>query len=529
MTAAIYIRLSLEDDDLIDGKSESESITNQRGLLMDYIRASPELCQSTVLEFSDDGYSGKNFDRPGVQKLLAATRSGKIDCILVKDLSRFGRDYITVGNYITKVFPFLGVRFIAVNDHFDSTRKGDLDSLDTSFQALIYDLYSRDLSQKVRTAKARLAAQGVYINPVAPYGYRKSPDDRHLLVPDPNTAGTVRRIFQMAADGIAVEKIAWTLNSEGIPPPSKVKKGTSSEHANWSNEYWSKNNVYYIVRDRQYIGSNVFGKRTRRQIGVRRTLTARLEDWIVVDDCHEPLVSKRLFQKAQEQLGGGYKQICQRRIDNPLSRKVYCGVCHYAIVRRGSKNKYYRCCRPRTVPGLACCQVKIFEKDLMAMVVEAIRVQARFAIELKHIADHFRAEQENTARSLQQELRQIHEQLAQAAEQAQKLYEEFIAGTISRDTYAERKAGILDQRDALRRSEAETKSKLLEISTPSPDFVAKYQGYAELDKLTTEIAADLLDRITIWQDGRVEISLNYLDDIASTLGQGHGASAQNEI
>ena len=147
-TVAIYVRLSLEDDDLFHGKMESESITNQRDLLTAYIRNSPDLAHAGIKEFCDDGYSGKNFDRPGVKALLEAARNGEIQCIVVKDLSRFGRDYITVGNYVSRVFPFLGIRFIAVNDHFDSSRKGDIDSIDTSFKALIYDLYSRDLSGK---------------------------------------------------------------------------------------------------------------------------------------------------------------------------------------------------------------------------------------------------------------------------------------------------------------------------------------------------------------------------------------------
>ena len=136
---------------------------------------SGRLHMNSFMEFCDDGYSGKNFNRPGVKRLIEAARNGSVQCIIVKDLSRFGRDYITVGNYISRVFPFLGVRFISVNDKFDSQRKGDLDSLDTSFRTLIYDLYSRDLSRKVRSAKKNLAERGVYINPVAPYGYVKDP------------------------------------------------------------------------------------------------------------------------------------------------------------------------------------------------------------------------------------------------------------------------------------------------------------------------------------------------------------------
>ena len=151
-----YVRLSLEDGDLASDKLKSESITNQRNMLTDYIRNVPDLCGAEIIEFCDDGYSGKNFDRPGVKRLLEAAQNGGIQCVVVKDISRFGRDYITVGNYITRVFPFLNVRFIAINDHFDSIRQGDIDSLDTSFKTLICDMYSRDLSQKVRSAKKHL-------------------------------------------------------------------------------------------------------------------------------------------------------------------------------------------------------------------------------------------------------------------------------------------------------------------------------------------------------------------------------------
>ena len=306
-TVAIYVRLSLEDDDLFHGKTESESITNQRDLLTAYIRNSPDLAHARIKEFCDDGYSGKNFDRPGVKALLEAARNGEIQCIVVKDLSRFGRDYITVGNYVSRVFPFLGIRFIAVNDHFDSSRQGDIDSIDTSFKALIYDLYSRDLSRKVRSAKKILAEKGVYINPVAPYGYQRSPDDKHLLVPDPATADVVRRIFSLIADGYTTEMVARLLNMEGVTTPSMTKAGTPSGHKNWHDNHWRPQAVYAIVRDRQYIGSTVFGKRVRQQIGVRKQTTAPLGDWIVVDDRHEALVSKELFQRAQESLGGTHK------------------------------------------------------------------------------------------------------------------------------------------------------------------------------------------------------------------------------
>lgn len=183
MRTAIYLRISSEDADLRTGeKDESESISNQRSLLREYVSSHADLSDSEILEFCDDGWSGTNFERPAVKELLEQVRRGQINCILVKDLSRFGRDYLTVGDYISRVFPFLGVRFISVNDGFDSSNPLDIDSLDTSFRTLIYDLYSRDLSCKVKSAKKARAERGAFLSPYAPYGYIKDPEDKTICL-----------------------------------------------------------------------------------------------------------------------------------------------------------------------------------------------------------------------------------------------------------------------------------------------------------------------------------------------------------
>lgn len=518
MTTAIYLRLSLEDDDLVDGKQESESISNQRNLLLDYIRDSPELCRSEVLEFSDDGYSGKNFDRPGVQRLLEAAKQGMLQCILVKDLSRFGRDYMIVGNYISRVFPFLGVRFIAVNDHFDSSRKGDIDSLDTAFKTMIYDFYSRDISQKVRSAKKRLAERGVYINPVAPYGYRKAPEDRHILLADPETAPVVRRIFEMIASGTSSEETARILNVEGVPTPSQAKAGTSSGHANWHAKYWRPQMVDWIIRDRQYIGSTVFGRHVRNQIGVRRQTKALQRDWIVVDDRHEPLVTKELFQRAQEQLGGAFRQKGPyEKWDTPLRKKVYCGECGYAIVRRGGKSPYYCCMTPRRVPDLSCYQEKITEDEIIGAVIEAIRIQAQCALNLKDVLEQQRKKQTESLGALREALQKTRTRQEQIAHQSEQLYEDFFDGTISREAYARQKAVLLKCQKAAEEEEAELKLRLDAYNESQSSFVEKYQDHARLTELTPELAADLLDRVTVWPDGKLEITLNYIDQISSLV------------
>ena len=279
---AKYIRLSAEDVDLgKDGKIESNSVTNQRNLLDAVISRTPELADSHVVEFCDDGWSGKNFERPGFQAMIAQVRAGKIQCIVVKDLSRFGRDYLTVGNYISSVFPFLGVRFIAVNDGFDSIRPADIDSLETSFKALIYDLYSRDLSRKVRSAKRFRAQQGDFLSPFAPYGYVKDPADRSRLVIDPEAAETVRRIFRMTADGQRKEQLARQLNAEGVPTPMLYKRAAGCTRTKWNNlfdeNFWTGGLIYGILRDERYVGRVVYGKHTRDRIGRSEEHTSELQ------------------------------------------------------------------------------------------------------------------------------------------------------------------------------------------------------------------------------------------------------------
>jgi DNA invertase Pin-like site-specific DNA recombinase len=217
MRVVMYLRISSEDTDKREtGKAESNSIAHQRWLLADFVRNHPDLCDAELDELCDDGWSGKNFERPGMIELMEQVKRGTVQCIVVKDFSRFGRDYLTVGNYISRVFPFMGVRFISVNDSFDSSRPGDIDSLDTSFKTLIYDLYSRELSQKVKAARKHRAEQGLFLSPFAPYGYAKDENDKNHLVIDEPAAEVVRRIFQMALDGCPNTQIAAALNREGV-------------------------------------------------------------------------------------------------------------------------------------------------------------------------------------------------------------------------------------------------------------------------------------------------------------------------
>ena len=283
MKTAMYLRISSEDEDLRTGeKNESESISNQRSLLRDYVCSHADLSGSEILEFCDDGWSGTNFERPAVKELLEQVKRGQVNCIVVKDLSRFGRDYLTVGDYISRVFPFLGVRFISVNDGFDSSNPLDIDSLDTSFRTLIYDLYSRDLSCKVKSAKKARAERGAFLSPYAPYGYIKDPEDKNHLLVDEEAAVVIRRIFQRAADGLKAWEIAAELNGDGICSPKTYKVNAGYTRTPWRSiqeeNFWTVGLITKILRYERYIGKVVYRKRIRDIVESPHTVKISRDD-----------------------------------------------------------------------------------------------------------------------------------------------------------------------------------------------------------------------------------------------------------
>jgi DNA invertase Pin-like site-specific DNA recombinase len=219
-----YIRLSQADRDLMkkENKSESESVSHQKALIQNYISCDAELCGCAQYEFYDDGYSGTNFERPSFERLLEKIKKGEINCVIVKDFSRFGRDYIELGDYLERIFPFLGVRFISINDHYDSQDyKGTTGGLDVVMKNIVYDYYSKDLSVKVKTAKYQKMKQGKYLGGHVPYGLMKDPDDKHKLIIDPEAAAVVREIFDMAIAKMRLIDMARILNERGVESPGQ--------------------------------------------------------------------------------------------------------------------------------------------------------------------------------------------------------------------------------------------------------------------------------------------------------------------
>lgn len=351
---AAYLRLSKYDVSAKEGKMESNSIRSQRDMIRSYIRGHDDL---EIYDFYvDDGFSGTNFNRPGLQNLLEDAKNGKFDGIIVKDFSRFGRDYIELGSYLEQIFPFMGIRFISVNDHYDSAdRQGYNSDLDVNFKNLLYDLYSKDLSQKVKTALLARKESGQYVSGNAPFGYEKSPDDRHMLVVAKEEAEIVRKIFDCRLRGLTSSQIAKQLNSGNIPTPVefKIRKGKTARKPKGDKFYWSSSVICSILRNPVYVGDIEYGKTEREQVGGRNVLNAR-EDWKMIRDHHAPIIRREDFNEVQKSMGKGGKRRKTKK-NHPLIGKAVCGCCkHNLRLRKECLNPYFSCYN-RYVNGLAAC------------------------------------------------------------------------------------------------------------------------------------------------------------------------------
>lgn len=335
---AIYMRLSKEDNKC---KEESNSITMQRVLLQKY--TAENFTGYELYEFCDDGYTGTNLERPGMQKMLEMARDRKIDCVIVKDFSRFARDYIELGCYLEQIFPFLGIRFVSVNDHYDSGSGQDsIADLDINFRNLLYDLYSKDLSGKVRSSLAIRKEKGQYVSANSPFGYEKDPKDRHALLVAEDEAEVVRRIFALTLDGYTSVKIAKLFNETGVRTPMEFKREKRNLKRTPKGErfVWNSSTICQILKNEVYIG-NIVQKKSVRDYGGGKNRPIPREEWLVACNHHEPIIDKETFEKVQERRGK--KRPPKYNTKHPLVGKLVCGCCKKNLQYRRGRNPYFFC------------------------------------------------------------------------------------------------------------------------------------------------------------------------------------------
>mgnify|MGYP002908626843 CR=1 FL=1 len=308
---ALYCRLSRDDN--LEG--DSNSIQNQKLILQKY--ADENGFQNTRF-YVDDGYSGTNFDRPDFAKMIECAKHGEISCIVVKDLSRFGRDYLEVGDYLEHIFPFLGIRFKSINDHYDSAKhEGKTIGMDIAFKNLIYDYYSKDLSKKVKSAMGMKQEKAKFVNTV-PYGYKADPADKHHLIIDVETAPIVRRIFMEVIGGKSCTQIAKELNTEGIPTPAQYK--AVSRKASSKKPQWTHRGLLTMIESVKYTGTMVNHTRESRFIRDKSQRRVPKEEWYIRENAHEAIVTKDEYEQAQEAIQRRRKFV---RSSHDQSDRVY--------------------------------------------------------------------------------------------------------------------------------------------------------------------------------------------------------------
>ncbi len=523
---AVYLRLSQEDVDLKHNalKDESNSIHSQRQMAEAFIQEHPDLAGRPVSIFTDDGYTGTNFDRPQFQAMLAQIRSGAIGCIVVKDLSRFGRNYLEVGDYLEHLFPFLGVRFISINDHYDSASYvGTTGGIDVVFRNLIYQQYSQDLSQKVKNTMHMKMAKGQYVTH-CPYGYRKMPGVKHKMVPDPETAPVVQEIFRLAISGKKSTEIAAILNERRIPTPMEQKKLSRSGMQN--DAMWSHQAVLRILREYKYTGAMVNFKRGSQTIRAKAQKRYAPEEWVVVENSHEPLISHEEFEAARATI---------RRVrphsttSHPQTDRVYyCGHCGRRLRKTFGLDEYYSCATALYRKDAPCAEIRWSRTELEQIVLAAFRAQLSLMEEQFHKA----ATQPgpSPAKENRQAQKRVSRELSAMAQQNLRLYEQYKAGEMDAETFLSKKSELQSRKlqleaelAALRSEEDRLASEQQRVEQQTQQFQAAKDLLHLPEKQLAEEMYAFLDRVIISSNREIEIRWK-LDDFFQSEGTEHNVS-----
>ena len=512
-----YVRLSREDGD----KEESNSVTGQKDLIRDYLSRHPELREQGMKV--DDGFTGSNFQRPAFQEMISEAKAGKINCIVVKDLSRFGRNYQEAGEYIERFFPFLGVRFIAINDHFDSMNSHvESDELLVPFKNLINEAYCRDTSVKIRSQLEIKRQRGDFIGSFAVFGYKKDPSDHHRLVVDEFAADVVRDIFSWKLDGISAIDIASRLTASGIPTPMDYKQAQGMRYTTTfrvkERSEWSAGMVLRILKNPVYTGVLEQGKVTTPSYKVKRLVHKPRADWAVVENCHEAIIDPFDFEITQRILALDTRTAKAGQPVELFSGMAYCGECGGAMVRKivsagGKRYAYYVCAAHKNEK--TCHSHSLRTEALEKIVLESLRQHIREVIDLSallELTDVAKLQQANM-RKLQARLDMKQKELDRCHTLLRSLYESLNDGIIEEKEYQELKATYLRQRD-----EAEVQIDRLrqemgrEMELPNHSWIEQFRKHQKISCLERRLVVSLIERVMIYRDRRVELVYRWQDE-----------------
>lgn len=524
--AALYIRLSREDGD----KEESDSIGNQKELLRDFVNNTPEL--NIFDYYIDDGYTGTSFDRPDFKRMMASIKSKEVNCIIVKDLSRFGRNYIEVGNYIEQILPFLDVRFISVVDVLDSYKNpAQMNTVMVPFKNLMNDEYCRDISNKVRSSLDIKRKQGQFIGAFASYGYLKDTDNKGHLIIDENAADIVRDIFRWFIDGCSIIGIAKRLNELGIPNPSAYKRqqgfNYKHPHIEINDALWPDSSVRRILTNRIYTGDLVQGKNKIKSYKVQRTVNVPKDEWIIVENTHAAIIGREIFMTVQDLLRRDTRAAPEQKSVYLFSGFVRCADCGKAMNRKRisqpyAEYNYYICSTFKKMSNGACTKHTLRSDRLEEIVLAAIKKQIELAVSM----DELIAMIEDSGKSVRQSGR-LNTALAGHETEMGKLegykkvlYEDWKNGDITREEYHSMKAQYDERIGYLSGlvNRLKTEQKDLEQNGAEENaFVSGFRKHENIERLTREIVVELIEMIYVHEGGHITIQFRFEDEFKKAV------------
>jgi DNA invertase Pin-like site-specific DNA recombinase len=525
---ALYVRLSVMDS----GKKDGESILNQQEFLTRYVAERPELTFKTV--FVDNGETGVDLLRPAWNDLMRECRAGKINCIVVKDLSRVGRNYIETGEYLDKIFPLLGVRLIAINDSYDNLNLTNSERLVANLKNLVNDIYAKDISRKSSSALHQKQREGAFIGSYAAYGYLKTPDDKNKIIVDPETAPIVRQIFNWKADGVGNAQICRMLNDAGILSPLhyRLVKGIVKDER-FGKNLWQIKTVITILENPVYLGNMVQGKHIGALCEGKGRSRAQADEWITVEGTHEPILTQELFDKAHSVMETRTAEFKAQQgkfahFEKPpllLQNLLFCADCGKPLYRYKSvtgKGKYcdwiYLCRQSETLK--TCPQKYIHETDLYGAIYAAIRAEIEKCADISGIIDKLNRESNHKSRLVRfdAEIEEAEREIKRIASLRQAVYEDYAAKllTIKEYQFATEKYNADSEKQQARLDTAKReKAEYSERSTPVNKWLAAFSRFMDEKELTAEMAHALIERVEISNRNRVSITFKFRDEFAA--------------
>ncbi len=530
LPTAIYARLSVENSGKDD---DGNSLQNQIAVCEDYLDGCPYLRLAEV--YSDNGRTGTVFDRPAWNRLMDDVRTGKIQCIVVRDLSRFGRDYVETGNYLEKIFPALGTRFISVKENFDNFTCGNaMESLSVSLQNLVNAMYSRDISKKVSTALRAQMETGIFRNRNLPYGYLWN-GDKIAYVVDEEAAAVVRQIFEWKLREVSVYTIVERLKAGGIESPERHKRRAGTRNGgNIQGEGWCPSTIRGILQNRAYIGEMICGKsETALYKGLKKRLTEK-DNWIVVSDAHPPIVSVSDFEAVERQMREDsahrenameWSADIRAGMIDLFAGKIFCADCGKRMYYKrqricGCKNVTFRGvydCSTHVRRGHATCFNHFIRQDALdEKVFNAIRDQLQVALDYERLLLAMRggAGEASVREKHKAAVASVKLRLNALKKKRAGLYESYVEGILNEEEYAFAKQTYEEQYEALNRlldEAVERRERFLASISPDNKWLTMMRGAAGMTGLTQELVDAIIEKVLVYGGGRIEVVFNYND------------------